>query len=178
MPNSSQRWYDSARKSLFGAAVTCSDGLPKGVAPAAATTIDDGEVFAHARATAPGKGWRALVADDDEDMRFLMASTLRRAGFSVFELANGRELLRAFDEAPSTPTVVVSDIGMPDLDGIAATKVLSAKVPRPTIVLVTAFGDRATLQLAKDAGADRVLLKPIDIGLLVQTAIAASRHSS
>jgi response regulator NasT len=118
----------------------------------------------------------ALVADDDEDSRTLLASVLRRAGFCVVEASDGDELIERYSalEAGAKPTVVVSDIGMPGCDGISATQKLRSESPVP-IVLVTAFEDQATLQSARSAGADLVLFKPVDAASLVRAVLLLTR---
>lgn len=121
------------------------------------------------------RDWRALVADDDDDTRALVARALRRAGFDVVEAANGQQLIDSFDALPSAPTIVVSDIGMPELDGIDAARVLHQKNPLMPIVLVTAFKDRLTTDSARDAGASQVLFKPLNISSLVQLAVSLAK---
>src|SRR3954471_13380142 len=115
--------------------------------------------------------WRALIADDDDDMRTLMTNALRRAGFEVCESGNGDELLASFAESTMC-TLVVSDIGMPKCDGIKATLALKKLSPLTPVLLVTAFGDPQILASARDAGADAVLNKPLNFDTLVQTALA------
>lgn len=125
---------------------------------------------------AQGAPWHALVADDDDDTRGLMASALRRAGFDVHESTNGRDLIDAFAALAPARTLVVSDIGMPTCDGIEATIALKKLAPSSPVLLVTAFGDPSTLGNARSAGADEVLRKPIDFEALVRTAIALTRR--
>lgn len=115
--------------------------------------------------------WRVLVADDDEDCRLLMATWFRRAGFEVTEAVDGAHLLDSFAKDPGGRTIVVSDIGMPGVDGIAATEAVRRASTRTPILLVTAFGDERTLQSARRAGANRVFMKPIDLGRLLQAAM-------
>jgi two-component system OmpR family response regulator len=115
--------------------------------------------------------WRVVVADDDEDTRLLIATSFRRAGFAVLEAANGVELLDSFAQEPHGRTLVVSDIGMPEMDGITATDALRRTGVRTPILLVTAFGDERTLRDARAAGADRVLLKPLDFSDLLKAAL-------
>jgi DNA-binding response OmpR family regulator len=113
----------------------------------------------------------ALLADDDDDTRTLLAASLRRAGFHVFEASDGEQLLEQYSslraQACTGPTVVVSDIGMPGCDGIAATQALRNDSFVPIIILVTAFSDDETLRSARSAGADIVLCKPVDGAALV-----------
>jgi DNA-binding response OmpR family regulator len=116
--------------------------------------------------------WHVFVADDDDDTRTLMANAFKRAGFDVRESRDGEDLLRRFFALASDRAIVVSDIGMPICDGIAATAAVKRRAPRTPVLLVTAFGDRTTLAAARDAGADHVLLKPIDMALLVRAVMA------
>jgi len=121
-------------------------------------------------ATSQGGLPNALIADDDEDARTLMAGILRRAGFQVIEASDGCELIERYSElrceAHAGPAIVVSDIGMPGCDGISATQVLRSDSLVP-IVLITAFEDAETLQSARTAGADLVMYKPVDGASLV-----------
>jgi two-component system OmpR family response regulator len=117
------------------------------------------------------KECRAIVADDDDDLRGLMACALGRAGFSVSQARDGIELLAMACAQTGSEVLVVSDIAMPRVDGIAATQSLRETTPDVPIVLVTACQDAATLERAESAGADRVLLKPLDLSELVDVAI-------
>ncbi len=118
----------------------------------------------------------AVVADDDDDARELMASALRRAGFGVREArATAWESVDTVRDNAGSRMVVVSDIGMPRTDGIAATVALRASKPEIRIVLVTAFADGQTLRRARSAGADRVLLKPLELEVLVDIALDLAR---
>lgn len=118
---------------------------------------------------------QALVADDDDDMRTLLAASLRRVGFQVIEASDGEQLVDLFSalwsDDPSQRLVIVSDIGMPVRDGLEATRIMKATAPRVPVILVTAFSDVATLQAARDAGATHVILKPVDRAAFVQAAL-------
>jgi len=122
--------------------------------------------------------WLVVVADDDEDIRSLMAASFRRAGFEVAEASDGEELLESFSTSLPRRVLVVSDIGMPNMDGIAAAEAVRRTSATTPVVLVTAFGDERTLRGAREAGADRVLLKPLDLGLLVRTALELTTTTS
>lgn len=112
----------------------------------------------------------ALVADDDPDARALVSSALIRAGLSVREASDGRELLELFDalerHAPTRLRLVLSDIGMPLVDGIEAAQRIQARRPDLLIVLMTGFTDEATLDTAAQSGAARVMSKPVDLSEL------------
>lgn len=58
-----------------------------------------------------------LLADNDQDLRDAMVVTLRKAGYSVEAVANGREALEWLDGAPSPPKLLLIDLMMPVMDG-------------------------------------------------------------
>lgn len=125
------------------------------------------------------KAHRAIVADDDDDLRCLMASALQRAGFDVSQARDGMELVAmVFAHRGLEEPLLVSDIAMPGGDGIAATRRLRETMFGAPIVLVTACHDAATLESAETAGADRVLLKPLDLSELVDVAIDLTNRRS
>lgn len=120
----------------------------------------------------------ALVADDDDDIRALMSRALQRAGFEVSEFKNGHDLVVAFRELEQQASLVVSDIGMPELDGIAAVAQIRALSATQPILMVTAFTDQSTLRRAQSAGATQVLYKPLNLTSFVAAAIASVGVSS
>jgi DNA-binding NarL/FixJ family response regulator len=80
--------------------------------------------------------------------------------FKVTGMAvNGQDLLNQLITIPSLPDVVLMDIQMPVLDGIAATEALKAKHPQIKIVMATVFDDEESIFKAILAGADGYLLK-------------------
>jgi len=124
----------------------------------------------------PIQSSRVLLADDDDDMRTLLATLLRRVGFQVAEASDGDELLslfgRVWENGASQSLLIVSDIGMPHRDGIEVTRQLRAAAPTVPVILVTAFADLTTLRAARTAGATTVILKPIDRRAFVETVLA------
>jgi len=106
---------------------------------------------------------RILVADDDEDFRYTMASVLERAfpGAAVECVADGAKALEAYDR--DHPSVVIADLHMPGLDGLRLTQSLrrldpSSSVP---IIMLTASGGSDDWRQLSAAGADRFLVKPV-----------------
>jgi serine/threonine-protein kinase len=108
---------------------------------------------------------RILVAEDEEDFRVLLELKLR-AEFPDAELEcvrDGQAAVAAFDRKPAS--VVILDLQMPVLDGIEATRLLrsrraSASVP---ILVLTASGGPNEWRLLSSLGADRLLVKPVDL---------------
>ena len=103
-----------------------------------------------------------LVVDDFDDTRLLLRTWLERRGFRVIEAENGIE---AINQATSElPDLIIMDMEMPKLDGLAATRRLRqikdlGNVP---IVAVSAYGADQFRQLALDAGCDEYVSTPFE----------------
>jgi DNA-binding NarL/FixJ family response regulator len=102
---------------------------------------------------------RVLLVDDDPLVRSGLRIMLAGAANLevVAEAADGREVLPAVDL--HRPDVVLMDIRMPQLDGIAATRLLAAQPDPPAIVVLTTFDADELVLRALQAGADGFLLK-------------------
>ncbi len=124
------------------------------------------------RTLPPGAAWLALVADDDDDQRGLVANALRGAGFAVLEHSNGKDLVAGYEALFPARPLVVSDIAMPECDGIAATMALRKQYPEAPILLVSGCAGPETMRDAEEAGADLVLPKPVNVAMLIRAAIA------
>jgi CheY-like chemotaxis protein len=112
-----------------------------------------------------------VVADDDEDARTLVADAVRKLGLSVSEATDGCQVLEhaeAIWQRGEEVALVISDIGMPQCDGIEATrKLLRIRAGLP-VLLMTAFSDQATVKKAMASGARHVLRKPFSLTVLDQ----------
>jgi DNA-binding NarL/FixJ family response regulator len=104
---------------------------------------------------------RLLIADDHPLFRDGMRSLLEARGINVVgEARNGRE---AVDQARRlTPDVVLMDLNMPEMNGLAATRILSAEQPDVKVVILTASEDDADLFEAIKSGAQGFLFKNLD----------------
>jgi two-component system response regulator AtoC len=110
---------------------------------------------------------RLLVVDDDVESREVVAEALRAEGYTVATAAGGRGALTlAKDQGYD---VVVSDIRMPDLDGMALLRGLREAVPDVSVILMTAFGTvEAALRAIKEGAYDYVS-KPLNLDELLLT---------
>ena len=108
-----------------------------------------------------------LIVEDFEDTRFLMRLELEKRGFRVLEAVDGEEGVRL--ALAERPNIVLMDIGLPVLDGIAATRRIRADESlRPTlIVALTAHHESEYRASALAAGCDAYLTKPIDFDWLI-----------
>jgi CheY-like chemotaxis protein len=102
-----------------------------------------------------------LIVDDDPFIRKLVATTLEDvAEFELYEAADGIEALEVAQR--ERPTLILLDIDMPRLDGIATCRRLRQHPATggATIVMLTAVRGDGVERLAEDAGADLFLTKP------------------
>ena len=108
-----------------------------------------------------------LVIEDYSDTRKLMSSLLRAHGYKVVEAGDGREGLIQANRV--TPDLVLMDLAMPELDGIAATRQLRERhtLSRIPIFVMTAYGTADVRQDAIAAGCAEVFAKPLDIESLL-----------
>lgn len=115
-----------------------------------------------------------LVADDDRELRRLIGAFLRDAGLTVVEAADGRALLELVDELRErgVPVVVVTDVEMPELDGLCALRRIRHAVPDARVIVMTGMADEHILTDALRLGAAAVFEKPVDLVQLRETALA------
>ncbi len=123
------------------------------------------------------KGGRVLVVEDDEPLRRAFARVLQRAGHEVLTAADGREATRWVSEAAGLD-VVVSDIHMPELNGMELLRIVREGNPDLPVILVTANPQLASAIEAVEHGAHKYLTKPVDLQALsacVGRAVALRR---
>jgi DNA-binding NarL/FixJ family response regulator len=121
---------------------------------------------------------RVLIAEDHAVVRAGLSELLEnRDDIEVAgEAANGAEAVaRAVELAPD---VVLMDLSMPEMDGIEATRRITAEVPDANVVVLTSFSDRARILDALDAGAVGYLLKDLAPDELHRGIQAAARGES
>jgi len=115
---------------------------------------------------------RILLAEDDDEMRSMLAAALRRDNYQVEEAFNGADLLvkvaRAFldingDRVTRAPDLVISDVRMPGFTGLEVLAALRDRAPKVPVILITAFGDLETHLEAKRLGANAMFDKPFDL---------------
>ncbi len=123
-------------------------------------------------AASPGRlDGRVLVVDDEEMVRDVVADALRAAGAEVVAVASGREAVEAL--GGSRFDVVVTDLGMPDVNGWDVARAARDLDPRPRVLLLTGWGTGVGPNEQSEETADlveRVLAKPIDLDDLVAAA--------
>ena len=118
---------------------------------------------------------RALVVDDEPQIRRALRVALRANGYEVEEAATGEAALDASAVRP--PDLIILDLGLPDLDGVEVCRRLREWTRLPIIVL-SAHGDDAAKVSALDAGADDYVTKPFSMPELLARMRVALRHAA
>jgi DNA-binding response OmpR family regulator len=107
---------------------------------------------------------KVLVVDDDDDMRALVAGTLRADGLEVMEAEDGEAALEllgaAVDDPRKWPDVVLMDVKMPKFSGLGVLSALQRAQLGLRVVMMTALLDESVRTVAKRFGAVSVLQKP------------------
>jgi two-component system, cell cycle response regulator DivK len=104
-----------------------------------------------------------LVAEDSEDTRRVLSLELRHRGCRVLTAADGREAVET--ALVAHPDLILMDLHMPCLDGLAATAQIRAhsELEAVPIIAVTAFDTYGIREAALEAGCQEYLLKPLDL---------------
>ena len=119
-------------------------------------------------------GLQALVVDDEIQIRRFLRISLEANGYDVYEVDNGRDALTEI--GVRRPDLVILDLGLPDMNGIAVIKRLREWTQTPIIVLSVRDADEDKIA-ALDAGADDYLTKPFSVGELLARLRVAQRHT-
>jgi two-component system chemotaxis response regulator CheY len=115
-------------------------------------------------------GKTALVVDDSTTMRQMVAFTLTNAGFCVIEAEHGKDAVAKVSNG-SRVDLVVTDLNMPEMDGIALIKELRkmATFKFTPILMLTTESAMEKKQAGKDAGATGWIVKPFNPDVLLKT---------
>jgi CheY-like chemotaxis protein len=109
-----------------------------------------------------------LVVEDFEDNRFMMRRLLEMSGYRVVEAVNGKQAVEQAEQ--EHPDIILMDLSLPMLDGLAATRQIRAKdgLGEVPIVAVSAHDSADFHADALAAGCNEYVTKPIDFDQLVE----------
>jgi len=119
---------------------------------------------------------RLLVVDDEQDVCRLLTYNLERAGFETESAATAADALLSAARRP--PTVVVLDVGLPDLSGVEVCRKLraDADLSGVGILMLTALGAEEDRIAGLSAGADDYVVKPFNVDEIVLRVRALARR--
>ena len=115
--------------------------------------------------------WRVLLIDDDAAFLQQMQTAFRKAGYLVETAPNGARALERYEAEPAD--LVVTDIFMPERDGLETIMALARVTPTPQIVAIDGeppLGGQDWLEVARRMGAAATLRKPFELDDLLDTA--------
>ena len=116
-----------------------------------------------------------LLVDDDAPIRRMLERTLSAEGYDVCAVADGGLALAQVER--SLPEVIVLDVAMPGMDGLAVTRRIRAKGLAVPILLLTARDALSERVAGLDAGADDYLVKPFEVDELTARIRALLRRN-
>jgi CheY-like chemotaxis protein len=109
-----------------------------------------------------------LVIDDNEEILLALRNFLRKKDYAVSTATNGLDGLKLFESAKDAFDLVITDLVMPNIGGVAVTSIVKKRWPGIPIIAITGFGENPEA-LAKEAKADVVMEKPFKLNKLLQT---------
>ncbi len=114
---------------------------------------------------------RVLIADDEESMRLLVARAIAMDGHEIVTAEDGAEALEILNRENGAFDLLLTDIKMPVMDGIALALAAARDFPRVIILLMTGFADQRERASGLNAIVHDVITKPFAVGD-IRTAVA------
>ena len=128
---------------------------------------------------------RILLVDANEQLRRSLATILEEVGYSVVEADTGKEALRCIDSSSTEFSLVITDLVMPDMEGLELITWLRKSRPNFPIVAISGTFEGQFLHSAKVLGAKEILQKPfqraaflsaVEAALPINAISARARH--
>jgi len=111
---------------------------------------------------------KILLVDDAAFMRKMIMDTLSKNGYTeLFEAVDGADAVEKFDQI--APDLVIMDITMPNMDGLAALKAIRAKNGSANVVMCSAMGQESMVMDAVRSGAKDFIVKPFKPDRVLKT---------
>ena len=111
--------------------------------------------------TRPGEGLRLLIIDDEPSHAEAVAESLGRVGYECLVATSGAEGARRLEQ--DEPNVILTDLKMDGVDGLAIVRKARAELPEAEVVVITGYGDVQSAVEAMKAGAANFLQKPVNL---------------
>ena len=116
-----------------------------------------------------------LLVEDDQDLATGLLEALRKEGLAINHVATGKDALHVI--AAETPDIVILDLGLPDMDGLAVLKQLRKQHSELPVLLLTARDSLRDKIAGLDSGADDYLPKPFEMAELLARLRALGRRT-
>jgi len=106
-----------------------------------------------------------LIVDDDKIICYVLAQRLKKEGYLCVTASNGKEAFEYF--CKGTYSLIISDIRMPEKDGLELLRLVKAVRPNMKFIIMTAYGEIEVAVEAIHLGVSDFLIKPFDLELAV-----------
>jgi len=118
----------------------------------------------------PGRATRLVIAEDDQELRSILAQKFRSAGYLVTEAETGTALVDFLIVQGGLDAIdgIISDIRMPGISGLDILAYLNARGNTKPFVLITGFGNWSVKHEAEILGAMTLVEKPVDVDVLLE----------
>jgi two-component system response regulator (stage 0 sporulation protein F) len=107
---------------------------------------------------------KILIVDDEEKIRTLLEKFLTKKGYQALTATNGQEAIEKVKT--DSPLVVLLDIRMPGMDGLAAMKKIKEVSPKTGVIMITGVKDEEVAKKAMELEAFDYITKPFDLNYL------------
>lgn len=114
---------------------------------------------------------KVLIIDDTEEVLSAICKYFKQKGYDVLCAANGLDGLKMVEEARGGLDLVITDLVLPNISGVAIISIVKKKYPQLPVIAITGWGEHPEA-LAKEAKADLVMEKPFKLPELEQAAKA------
>jgi len=115
------------------------------------------------------------IVDDDSSIRWVLEKAFNKANISAASFESARDLLTALEH--SQPEIIISDIKMPDIDGMTLLGQINSEYPNIPVIIMTAHSDLDSAVNAYQGGAFEYLPKPFDIDEAISLSKRALTHA-
>jgi two-component system nitrogen regulation response regulator GlnG len=116
------------------------------------------------------------IVDDDKSIRWVLEKALTREDLNVVSFDGPKKMLLRFNK--EIPDVIISDIRMPEMDGIALLNEIKSKAPNLPVIIMTAYSDLDRAVSAFQSGAFEFFSKPFDVDEVVNLVKRAIKESA
>jgi CheY-like chemotaxis protein len=115
-----------------------------------------------------GHGQRILLLDDEPALTSVVQKMLRRLDYQVATSNSGGEAIRLVRESPAQFDLVITDLTMPEINGLEVARQIHAIRPELLVILVTGNSDALDAGSLRDAGICDLLQKPVSLSALAE----------
>ncbi len=105
---------------------------------------------------------KLLIIDDNEEILISLERFLSKKNFDVVSASNGLDALKLLEAATHDFDLVITDLVMPNISGVAVTTIIKKKNPNMPVIAITGYGEEPEA-LAREANADVVMEKPFKL---------------